>query len=260
MINFLMIAALAGIGIALIAGPLGTFVVWRRMAYLGDTLAHSALLGVSLGVVLSLNINITVVMVCIALALLIVFLQYRQNIATDTLLGIMAHGSLAVGLVTIALFAKQSVDLNSYLFGDLLATSLRDVIWIYSFASFILLILVLCWRRFLCISVNEDLAQVEGINVAAMKTLLMVLTAITIALAMKAVGVLLITALLIIPAATARRYSTTPEHMAFIAAFLGALSVVGGLAQSYYFDTPAGPSIVVTATVLYIVSFAKKAA
>lgn len=255
--NFILIALLAGLGIAMVAGPLGTFVVWRRMAYLGDTLAHSALLGVALGLVFSLNLNFAVVIVCAALALLIVFLQHKQFLATDTLLGILAHSSLALGLVAIALFGDQRVDLNSYLFGDLLASSRSDLALIYSVSIAVLIILKIFWRQLLCITVHEELAEVEGINVAAIKTLLMVMTALVIALAMKAVGVLLITALLIIPAATSRRFSRGPEQMAIIASVLACLAVCGGLGASYYFDTPAGPSVVLAASGLFVLSLLK---
>ncbi len=258
--EFLLIALLAGIGIAILAGPLGTFVIWRRMAYLGDTLSHSALLGVALGLLFSLNLNITVVFVCVALALGIVFLQYKQILATDTLLGIMAHASLALGLVAIAVFGDQRIDLNSYLFGDLLASNWNDVIAIFAVAIAVLLTLFFFWRPLLSMTVHEDLAQVEGVNVAAMKILLMVMTAVVIALAMKAVGVLLITALLIIPAAASRRFVQSPEHMAILASFLGCGAVVGGLASSYFFDTPAGPSVVLCASIFFLLSlFARSA-
>ena len=260
MSEFLLVALLAGVGIAMLAGPLGAFVIWRRMAYLGDTLSHSALLGVALGLVFSLNLNVTVVVVCIALALIIVFLQYKQILATDTLLGIMAHASLALGLVAIAIFGDQRINLNSYLFGDLLASNWGDVILIYAVAVVVLLSLIVFWRPFLSITVHEELAQVEGVNVAAMKVLLMVITAVVIALAMKAVGVLLITALLIIPAAASRRFVRTPEQMAVLASFFGCGAVVSGLASSYFFDTPAGPSVVLSASLLFGLSLFRKSA
>lgn len=257
--SFLIVAALAGLGIAVMAGPLGAFVVWRRMAYLGDTLAHSALLGVALGLAFTLNINLSVVIVCVVLACLLVFLQYKYDLATDTLLGILAHSSLALGLVAIALFSDQRIDLNGYLFGDLLAANTSDLILIYGLALTVVATLLLFWRPLLCLTVHEELARVEGINVAAMKMMLMVLTALVIALAMRAVGVLLITALLIIPAATSRRFSNSPERMVVLASILGCIAVIGGLAQSYFLDTPAGPSIVLSATLLFILSLFKKA-
>lgn len=258
MVDFLILALLAGLGIALVAGPLGTFVVWRRMAYLGDTLAHSALLGVALGLILALNLNLAVVIVCVGLAVFIVILQHKQILATDTLLGILAHASLALGLVVVSLSGGQRIDLNSYLFGDLLASNLNDVILIYVIAFAVGATLTGFWRPLLNMTVHEELAQVEGVNVTAMKTLLMVMTALVIALAMKAVGILLITALLIIPAAASRRFVRTPEGMALLAACLGCGAVISGLACSYLLDTPAGPSIVLSASVFFIASLFKK--
>lgn len=256
--EFLVKALLAGLGIALVAGPLGSFVVWRRMAYLGDTLAHSALLGVALGLALSLSINLAVVIVCAGVAMFFVMLQHNQTLATDTLLGILAHSSLALGLVAVAVLSDGTVDLYSYLFGDLLAMSTGDVITIFCVSAVVLLLLGIFWRRLLAITVHEELAQVDGVNVGLVRTLLMLIMALVIAIAMKAVGVLLITALLIIPAAASRRLARTPEQMAGFAALIASCAVMGGLTVSYYWDTPAGPSVVLVASGLFLLSLTKR--
>jgi zinc transport system permease protein len=256
--EFLLNAVLAGLGVALVAGPLGSFVVWRRMAYLGDTLAHSALLGVALGLALSVNLNMAVVLVCASLAIAFVMLQHNQTLATDTLLGILAHSSLALGLVAISVLNARNVDLYSYLFGDLLAITTRDVITIFAVSGVVLLLLGFFWRRLLAITVHEELAQVDGVNVALVRTVLMLVMALVIAIAMKAVGVLLITALLIIPAAASRRLAHTPEQMAVIATLIASCAVIGGLLVSFYWDTPAGPSVVLIASSLFLVSLAKR--
>jgi zinc transport system permease protein len=255
MADFLLWAWLGGLMIAAIAGPLGSFMVWRRMAYFGDTLAHAALLGVALGLLLQVNISLAVVLVCLLLALLLSTLMHTRIIATDTLLGILSHGSLALGLVSLSIFDHQGVDLMGFLFGDLLAIGKQDLTWIALACGLALVILVRLWRPLLAITVNEELAQVEGINVALMRTLLMLLVAVVIAVAMKVVGVLLITSLLIIPAAAARRLSSSPEQMAVLASLLGMLAVSGGLALSWFYDTPTGPSIVLIASALFFVLF-----
>ena len=255
MADFLLWAWLGGLMIAAIAGPLGSFMVWRRMAYFGDTLAHAALLGVALGLLLQVNISLAVVLVCLLLALLLSTLMHTRIIATDTLLGILSHASLALGLVSLSIFDHQNVDLMGFLFGDLLAIGVQDLIWIALACGLTLAVLVGLWRPLLAITVNEELAQVEGINVALMRTLLMLLVAVVIAVAMKVVGVLLITSLLIIPAAAARRLSGSPEQMAVLASLLGMLSVSGGLALSWFYDTPTGPSIVLIASALFFVLF-----
>lgn len=254
MAEFLIRALLGGVGVALIAGPLGSFVVWRRMAYFGDTLAHSALLGISLGILADINLNLAVVVCCVLLALLLVALQKKHLIATDTLLGIMAHSSLSLGLVAISFLPDLRIDLMSYLFGDLLAVNREDLYWIYGGGALVALLLAWLWNPLLAITVDEDLAQVEGVPVTLTRLALMLLVGIVIAVAMKVVGVLLITSLLIIPAATARQFSDTPEKMALFASLIGCIAVCLGLLASYRWDTPAGPSVVVAAALLFSLS------
>ena len=258
MIDFLIYALLAGLGVAAVAGPLGCFVVWRRMAYFGDTLAHSALSGIALGVLLNIDLGIAVTLVCLSMALGLVALEQQGVLALDTLLGILSHSALAAGLVVISLMSNIRVDLMSLLFGDLLSVTAADLWIIYGGASVAIILLASLWKSLISITVEPELAAVEGINVARVRTALMVITALVIAIAMKIVGVLLITALLIIPAATARRISATPESMAFIASLVAMISVVSGLAASWYADTPAGPSIVISATLLFCLSLSFK--
>ncbi|TCK03578.1 zinc ABC transporter permease subunit ZnuB [Marinobacterium mangrovicola] len=256
MADFLLLALAGGIGIAAVAGPLGSFVVWRRMAYFGDTLAHSALLGIALGFLLQINLNLAVVASCVLLSLILVALQRQHLVATDTLLGIMAHSSLSLGLVAIALLDNVRIDLMQYLFGDLLAIAPSDLIWIYGGGALVLLVTWRLWNQLLAITINEELAQVEGVNTLGVKLALMLLIATVIAVAMKLVGILLITSLLIIPAAAARRISSTPEQMAVFASLLGMVAVVAGLSASWFWDTPAGPSVVVAALAEFLLLYA----
>jgi len=256
MADFLLNALLAGLALALVAGPLGSFVVWRRMAYFGDTLSHAALLGVALGLMLEVNLTLAVTVCCVLLAVLLVTLQQRQPLASDTLLGILAHSTLSLGLVSLSFMDEVRIDLMGFLFGDLLAISPADLAWIVGGSALVLLMLIALWRPLLAITVHEELAKVEGLPVAAIRLALMLLIAVVIAVAMKIVGVLLITSLLIIPAAAAQRHARTPEQMACGASLLGLLAVCMGLALSWFQDTPAGPSIVVSAAALFLLSFA----
>jgi zinc transport system permease protein len=253
--DFLILALAGGIGIAALAGPLGAFVVWRRMAYFGDTLAHSALMGIALGFLFDINLNLAVVACCVLLAVLLVSLQRQHLVATDTLLGIMAHSALSLGLVAVALLDNVRIDLMEYLFGDLLAIAPADLWWIYGGGAVVILLLWRLWNPLLAITINEELAQVEGVPVARVRLGLMLLIAVVIAVAMKLVGILLITSLLIIPAAAARRLANTPEQMALFASLLGMLAVVGGISASWFWDTPAGPSVVVTALVEFLILY-----
>jgi len=252
--EFMLRAVAAGLGAAVVAAPLGAFMVWRRMAYFGDTLAHSALLGVALGFLLDLPLNLAIVAVAVVVALLLLLLQARRLVAADTLLGILAHSTLAVGLVVLAFQEGLRVDLYAYLFGDILAVSTVDLFWVWGGAAAVLGALRLLWRPLLAITVHEELARVEGVPVGLVRLSFMVMIALVIAIAMKIVGVLLITALMIIPAAAARRFSHTPEQMALLAAVAGALAVLLGLAASWFWDTPAGPSVVTAAALLFLLT------
>ena len=249
--DFMWRAIAAGIGVALIAAPLGVFVVWRRMAYFGDTLAHSALLGVALGFLLDINLYLAIVGVSVAIALLLMLLQSRPQLAADTLLGILAHSTLSVGIVVMAFQDGVRVDLMGYLFGDILAVTPTDLGWVWGGGVLVLGVLAWLWRPLLALTVHEELAQVEGVPVHRLRLALMLLIALVIAVSMKIVGVLLITSMMIIPAATARRLSTTPEQMTLFAALIGVVAVALGLSASWFWDTPAGPSVVVGAALLF---------
>jgi zinc transport system permease protein len=252
--DFFVRALIAGVGVAVVAGPLGCFIVWRRLAYFGDTLSHSALLGVALALLFDTNITVAVFGVSAAVALSLMLLQRSATLSSDSLLGLLAHSSLALGLVVLAFMSWVRVDLMGFLFGDILAVSNTDIAMIYAGGLIVIVTLVLIWRPLFAATVNLDLAAAEGLNPTRANIIFMLLMALVIAIAMKIVGVLLITALLIIPAATARRFARGPEQMAILAAMIGATAVIVGLFGSLEWDTPSGPSIVVAALALFLLS------
>ena len=260
MIELLFPGWLAGIMLACAAGPLGSFVVWRRMSYFGDTLAHASLLGVAFGLLLDVNPFYAVIAVTLLLAGGLVWLEKRPQLAIDTLLGIMAHSALSLGLVVVSLMSNIRVDLMAYLFGDLLAVTPEDLISIAIGVVIVVAILFWQWRNLLSMTISPDLAFVDGVKLQRVKLLLMLVTALTIGVAMKFVGALIITSLLIIPAATARRFARTPEQMAGVAVLVGMVAVTGGITFSAFYDTPAGPSVVLCAALLFILSMMKKQA
>lgn len=254
MIELLLPALLSGLLLAVIAAPLGCFVVWRQMAYFSDTLAHSALLGIAIGFLFDINLQLAVIVFCLLLAISLLLLERLPNLASDTLLGILAHSSLALGIITISTLDNLQIDLMAYLFGDILATRLSQLSALAAGTVVLLLVLGFSWPKLVSISSHEELARVEGVNVERYKLLLMLMLAIVVAAAMHVVGVLLISALFIIPAASARRFANSPEAMAIIAMVIACGSVVLGLAAAYQFDFPAGPSIVAAASLLFITS------
>lgn len=256
--DFFMRALIAGIGFALVTGPLGCFIVWRRMAYFGDTMAHSALLGVALSFVFNLNLMVGVIAVALMVSFALMILEKRQSLSADALLGILSHSTLALGLVIVSLMTSVRIDLMALLFGDILAVTTTDIQMVYGLGAVVLGILIWFWRPLIAATVNVELAQAENMKPQRTRFILMVLLALLIAIAMKIVGILLITALLIIPAATARRFAATPEIMAVLASILGVVAVIGGLYGSLYYDTPSGPSIVVAALVIFLISLVPK--
>lgn len=251
--HFLYRAIVAGLGIALAAGPLGSFVVWRRMAYFGEATAHAAVLGVALALILSLPVTLGTLVIALAMAATVSWLTARGH-AMDSALGVLAHAALAFGLVAISFVPSVRVDLSAFLFGDILAVSKSDLVTIWAGALLVVGLLAWRWSRLLTATLSPELAAASGINAERETLVLTVALAVVVAVALKVVGVLLITAMLIIPAAAARSLARAPETMAVGASAIGAASVLGGLWASWTLDTPAGPSIVSAAAVIFVFS------
>jgi len=252
--DFVVRALIAGVGVALVAGPLGCFIVWRRMAFFGATMSHAALLGVSLAFLLNINVTLGIIGACTATALVLLSLTRLRVVPTDTLLGLLAHASLALGLVAISFQETVRIDLLSLLFGDILSVSRGDLAWILGGGAVALAALGAIWRPLLSATVHEELAQVEGVRVRLVQAAFVLVMAVVVAIAMKIVGLLLIISMLLIPPAVARRFAATPEAMALLAAAVGVIAVFGGIEASLAWDTPAGPSIVTAATGLFVLS------
>lgn len=254
-------ALIAGVGVAIVAGPLGCFAVWRRMAYFGDSLAHSGLLGIAVGMIFGISQHLAIMLVCSLFALILVWLQQKRLLATDTLLGILAHAALAIGMVAVGFIGHEKeatqgehnhMDLHSFLFGDIMTVQQQDIIWIMAAVGAILLVLLCSWRALILMALNEDLAKAEGTNTFMMNLLLMFMMAIVVSVSINVVGILLITSMLIIPAASARQLAKNPETMAIMAVVIGIVSIVVGVISSVPLAIDVGPVIVVIETILFI--------
>ncbi|MDH5189590.1 MAG: metal ABC transporter permease [Rhodospirillaceae bacterium] len=255
--DFVVRALLAGIAVALAAAPLGAFIVWRKMAYFGGAISHTALLGVALGFLLGINPLIGVGVVCVIAALML--LGYSgHRLSNDTLLGIIAHGALAIGLIVASSVSDIRVDLMAFLFGDILSVSADDVYLTWAGTIVVVASLWFIYKPLLSITVHRELAMVEGVNIRLTEAVFVLLLAVAVALSIKVVGVLLVASMLIIPAAAARAFSATPERMIVFAAIAGIVAVCLGILASLKLDWPAGPAIVAAATLLYIISALKK--
>lgn len=253
--DFMWRALFAGVGIAIFAAPLGCLMVWRRMAYLSDTLSHAALLGVAIGFFLKLPIPLGILGTAFLVAMVLWLFRLNRGITTDTLLTILTHASLALGLVLISLVPTARLDLMSYLVGDILTVTVQGLIWIYVGGIGILVGVTTYWQTFITTTVHEELALIEGVPVAKTRFILLLLMAVFVAISMQFIGVLLLSALLIIPAATARFLARTPEQMVLFSAVAGIISVVIGLLLSLLGDLPAGPSIALVSSFLFTVTY-----
>ena len=238
--------------IAAVAGVLGCFVVWRKMAYFGDSLSHSAMLGMALGMATGLAENVGIIITCVVFSVLLIWIQSKKLLANDTILGIFAHAGLSLGMVAMALMGGEDIHEHEHeiLFGDLTHITSNDALIIAAVAIAIFAVIYLIWGRLLMATINEDIARAEGINTFRVQLILVGLVAFTVASSVEIVGIFLITALMIIPAATARQVASSPRQMAVISALAGVISVIFGIFYSQHFGLPDGPGIVVTATVL----------
>ena len=254
--DFMLRATIAGIGVALIAAPLGCFVVWRRMAYFGEATAHAALLGIALSLALELPIFAGTLVAALLMAWVVTQLSGRE-LASDTLLGVTAHAGLALGLVVASFLTGVRIDLMAYLFGDILAVTLSDLYIIWFGVIIGLALIYWRWSPLLISTLNEELAYSNDINPKREKLFLTLALAVTVAVSIKVVGLLLISALLIIPAAAARNISQTPETMVITTAIIGVISAVSGLQFSYFFNSPPGPSIVCVSLVCFLILSSK---
>jgi zinc transport system permease protein len=255
MSDYLWRALVGGAAVALAAGPVGSFVIWRRMAYYGSAVSHSALLGVALGLALHIDVTLAVMLFCLVSGFLLIFIARASVLPQDSVIGILAEVTLAAGLVAIGFMSEMRVDLLGYLFGDVLAVSPTDLVMIGVVAALALGGLAAIWNPLLALTVQPDIARVEGVRVRLVEIAFMVLVAIVVAAGMRIVGILLIVSLLIIPAATARRFAKSPEAMAALAALIGMAAVAGGLMLSMRYDIAAGPAIVLFAGGFFCLSF-----
>jgi len=242
--EFMWVAALGGLLTSLMTASIGTLMLWRRMTYLGDALAHTALLGLSLGLWLSLPLELALAAITMLVAILIALNHRQKDLSIDVFIAIAAHSSLALGLLAISFLPSARLDLMGYLFGDLLNLTPTDLIWLALVAVVVLSWIIMNWRALVLSSLNPELAQLAGLKPKRLQWILSLLIALVIAVSIKLVGALLMTALLITPAAIARAWSRSPQQMMLSAILVSVLAVWLGLGLSYHWDLPTAASIV----------------
>ena len=250
---FILRGILAGVAVALISGLVGCFVVWRRMSYYGESIAHSSLLGVGFAIVMGVSINLGIVFTCLLFGILFLWLQHSKVLSSDTLLGVLAHLALALGIIVISL-NKIKIDIHAFLFGDILTVSSSDLWGMYLGVLIAVFLICYNWSSLLLVTIDEDLAKAEGVNTLNINLLFTCILTIVVAISIQIIGLLLITAMLIIPAAASRRLANSPETMALVATLIGIVSVILGIMLSVEIDAPSGPSIVLVSAILFFLS------
>jgi len=247
---FVLRAVAAALALAVVAAPLGAVVIWNRMAYFGETVSQASLIGIALGLALGIDITGPVILVTLIVAALLILLSRQRIVPLDAILGLMHHGALALGVIATLSLKGPSVDLMGYLFGDIFAVTNTDLVWIVGGGVIVLAALAWLWEPLLRLAVHEELAAAEGVDRDTVKMLFIVLLSLTIAIAIKIVGALLVIAFLIVPAVAARPFAATPERMALLAVAIAAASALLGITLSYLVDTPGGPAVVLIMAVI----------
>lgn len=248
--DFLWRAALGAALLGAACGPVGCFILWRRLAYVGESVAHMGLLGAALGLLIGVQAVVGTAVLAVVAALVMARASDR-SIPAGTFVGIVGHMGLALGFIVLSLMETVRADLLGYLFGDVLALTNADLLGIAAVGLGVLVAMALLWRPLLRLAVSDAIAAAEGKASPLAQTAFLVLTALLVAFGLKVVGALLIVALLLIPPAAARPLARTPEAMAIWATVIGAASAPLGLGGAYLADAPAGPSMVLAAGMLF---------
>ncbi|WP_333023191.1 metal ABC transporter permease [Wolbachia endosymbiont of Pentidionis agamae] len=240
--------------IGLVSGTLGSFMIWQKMSYLGDSLSHSSLLGVALALIFKINLSIIIVLIAILFAVLL-SLNFDKLYSADTVLNIVTNVILSLSLILISSFTSSSNSIMSSLFGDILTLDQKDLITIFFISLLVTFILIFRWRYWLMISINQELAEVEKINTKLVRLEFLITLAIFIAISAQLIGILLISAFLLIPSASARLLAKTPTEMIVLATFFSIVSGISGLLISAITDFLPGPTIILTSTLYLVLSY-----
>lgn len=256
--QFMQNALIAGLIIAIIASIVGSFVVLRRYAMISDTLAHVALVGVAIGILVGANPLWMAVIIAVVISWLIEYLRYVKKLYSDSIMAIFMSGSLAIAVIIISLAGAFNNTLISYLFGNILTVSSEDIVIITVFSLLSLLIIIRFYHQLLFVAYDEEVAKVSGINVPLLNFLLMTVVALVVALSIRVVGSLLIGALMIIPVMAAMQFKQSFLKTMFISIVISTLSVFFGLIASYELELPSGAAIVVMTLIFFVGSIVTK--
>ena len=252
--GFMQRAILSGVLIGLTCSILGVFLILRRDAMIGHGLAHVTFGGVAVGLFLGVSPLAAALVVAVLCSIFILKLRDKAGVHGDTAIGIVSSAGMALGIVIASVSGKFSVELFSYLFGNILAIGAMEVLVSGVLAIVVLLTVILNYNDLVFVTFDHELAKTSGIKVNRLDTVLAILTAVTVVLAMKVVGLLLVAALIVIPAATGLQVAVNFRMAIILSCLTGVLSVLGGLFSAYYMDLPASGAIVLLTTAFFIIS------
>lgn len=252
--SFFINSLIAVIMISLVTGALGSFMIWQRLSYLGDSLSHSSLLGIALALIFNISPSVSIMLIAIMFAILL-SLNFNKLYSADTILNIVTNVVLSSSLILMSFLPSGNNSIISSLFGDILMIDQSNIISISLTSVIVTLILIFRWRYWLMISINQDLATVEKVHVNFVRLEFLIILAIFIAISAQLIGILLIAAFLLIPAASARLISKTPMQMIIVATVFSVISGVSGLILSASFDLLTGPAIILIAAVYLIIAY-----
>ncbi|OWZ24980.1 metal ABC transporter permease [Wolbachia endosymbiont of Wuchereria bancrofti] len=252
--DFFINSLIAIVIISLVTGALGSFMIWQRLSYLGDSLSHSSLLGIALALIFKISPSISIMLIAIVFAILL-SLNFNRLYSVDTILNIVTNVVLSSSLILMSFLPSSNSSIISSLFGNILTLEQSDIVLISLTSIVVVLILIFRWRYWLIISINQDLAIVEKVNVNLVRLEFLITLAIFIAASAQLIGILLIAAFLLIPAASSRLISKTPMQMIIVATVFSLISGISGLILSASFDLLTGPAIILTATTYLIIAY-----
>jgi zinc transport system permease protein len=255
---FIQRALIASVMVGILCPFIGNFVVLRKMSFFSDAIAHAAFAGIAAGLLLGIDMSISSVAVAVLIALIIAFLSEKTALSHDTVIGIAFSGAIAAGLLIIGMMKGYRADLFTFLFGDILAITGADLFLIFIVGVLTILILLIFFKPFLQITFNRDLARVEGINVRLFEYMLFIIIAVVVTISLKIIGIILVTSLLIVPAAAAKNIASSMKRLFMISCLFGVVSGIVGLVGSVYLDTASGPTIVMVSIVIFFLTMLKR--
>ena len=251
----MILMLLYSIGIGAVTGPLGCFILWRRMAYFCESITHSAVLGMALGLIVGLDAHIGIIFSCLVFACLLVWLDTRQLFSIDSVMGILAHAFLAIGVIIYFLLGQSEEHLHDVFLGDISNISLHGLYSIYVILLISSIFFIYYWRKLLLLTISPEIAKVQGINVLGLNIAFMLIASLIVSATIEATGMLLLISLLIIPAATARIIASSPHTMAIYAIILSVCVTVCGSFIALYMQLPTGAVIAAFASLVFAVIY-----